>query len=539
MAKTGSSTVSVPPYAQLRQRPTNFRWVVCGLLFYATTINYVDRAVLGVLGPTLQKNMHWSDVEFGKVNAAWTAAYALGFIFMGPLIDKIGTRLGYAIALGFWSLAGGCHALARSALQFGICRFMLGFWETGNFPAAIKTVAEWFPQRQRATATGVFNAGSNVGAVLAPLAIPPIVMLWGWPAAFLITPILALIWIVMWLTMFRSPAVHPRVNQAERDLILSDSPPASTATARWRVLLPHRQTWAIVVGKTLTDPIWWFYLFWSGKFFSDRFHVKLAGLAAPLILIFVMADVGSLLGGWFSSALIKRGWTPNAARKTAMLTCALCVAPVSLAPVVSNMWVAAALISLAASAHQGFSANIFTCTSDMFQKSAVGSVVGLAGFCAGTAGILMNYGSGAIKQATGSYLIMFIIAASVYVLAVVCVHLLAPRLTPVDLTEPRPFPVMARIFLVLAVVASVFGHFSLLGLVVSAVGLFAAIVSFTKNRRSTDLAAGVYLALCIVLTAISTFKALSAHVPVPAIVVVVLLRGGLSALLTGAALLCI
>ncbi|MDP9175780.1 MAG: MFS transporter [Planctomycetota bacterium] len=444
MDQSTASQASTIDHTTPGERPTQFRWVICGLLFFATTINYADRSVLNVLAPTLQKTIGWSDKQYGYIGTAFTFAYAIGFVFMGRFIDAVGTRIGYAIALVFWTLAGASHALARTFMEFAFCRFLLGLGESGNFPAAIKTVAEWFPQRQRATATGIFNAGSNVGAILAPLLVPVVVIRFGWPAAFLITPILAAVWIVLWVTLYRQPAHHPLVNQAERDFINSDSAPVVPhKTVRWREILPHRQTWAIMVGKFLTDPIWWFYLFWSGKFISDRFHADIKHIGPPLIVIYVLADFGSIFGGWLSSALIRNGWSTNSARKLAMFGCALAVLPVIYAPVTNSMWVAVVLIGLAAAAHQGFSANIFTLASDMFPKRAVGSVVGLAGLCGGVGGMIIQFTSGKILEVTGSYLIMFVIAGSVYLLAVTCVHLLAPRLDVVNLeeTESRGFPI--------------------------------------------------------------------------------------------------
>jgi ACS family hexuronate transporter-like MFS transporter len=417
-----------------RPRAGHFRWVICALLFFATTINYVDRGILGVLAPDLQRELGWSDTEYGDINAAFSLAYALGFLVVGRFIDRAGTRIGYAVALVVWSLAAAGHALARSAFDFGLARFGLGFAEAGNFPAAVKTTAEWFPRRERALATGIFNAGSNVGAVLAPLAVPVIALAWGWQAAFLITGLGGLVWVAFWLPLYGQPDRHPRVTPAELAWIHSD-PPESTARVPWLSLLPHRQTWAFAAGKFLTDPIWWFYLFWSAKFLSDQFGVDLKHLGPPLIVIYLMADVGSVAGGWLSSALLKHGWTANAARKTALLVCALCVVPVAFAPVVSHAWVAVVLIGLAAAAHQGFSANLFTLTSDLFPRRAVGSVVGIGGTAGAVGGILMQAMSGRIKDWTGSYLTMFVVAGSVYVLSVLVVHLLAPRLEPARLGE--------------------------------------------------------------------------------------------------------
>lgn len=371
----------------------NFRWTICGLLFAATTINYIDRAVLGVLEPELKKVIQWTDTEYGDINAAFSFAYALGFLIVGRFIDRVGVRFGYAASLVFWSLAAAAHALAATPLGFGIARFLLGLGEAGNFPAAVKTTAEWFPQRERAFVTGI--AG--------------------------------LLWVIFWLPIYREPENHPRVTPAELAHIRSDGDENNTRVP-WLPLLSHRQTWAFAMGKFLTDPVWWFYLFWSGKFFAERFGVSIKTIGAPLITIYVLADIGSVAGGWFSSFLLKRGWTANAARKLTMLLCALCVLPVAYAPVTDNLWTAVLLISLAAAAHQGFSANLFTLTSDLFPRRAVGSVVGIGGMAGAIGGILMQSASGRIKEATGSYLIMFIIAGIVYFLGLAAVHVLAPKL---------------------------------------------------------------------------------------------------------------
>jgi ACS family hexuronate transporter-like MFS transporter len=406
-----------------------YRWVICALLFFATTINYVDRGVLGVLAPDLQTTIGWTDTQYGDINAAFSFAYALGFLLVGRLIDRVGTRLGYAGALVVWSLAAAGHALARSAFGFGVARFLLGLGEAGNFPAAIKTTAEWFPRRERALATGIFNAGSNVGAVLAPLCVPMLALTAGWQAAFIVTGLLGLVWVALWLPLYDRPEKVSRVSPEELAWIQSD-PPDLGNDVPWLRLLEHRQTWAVAAGKFLTDPIWWFYLFWSAKFLSDRFGADLKQIGPPLITIYLMADVGSVAGGWLSSRLIARGWTANAARKTALLACAVCVIPVSFAPVVKEMWVAVFLIGLAAAAHQGFSANMYTLASDMFPRRAVGSVIGIAGMSGAVGGILMQAASGRIKDLTGSYLAMFVVAGSVYVLSVLVIHGLVPRLSP-------------------------------------------------------------------------------------------------------------
>ena len=417
---------------QAREKIGYYRWLICALIFFATTINYVDRAVLGVLAPTLRTEIGWTDQEYGYISAAFTLAYAIGFLFAGWFIDRVGTRLGYALYLTVWSLAAAAHALVRSAFGFGLARFALGIGESGNFPAAIKTVAEWFPQKERATATGIFNAGSNVGAILAPLLVPWIALTWGWQEAFVITGLAGLIWIAFWFPLYRRPSEHPKLSKRELQHIESD-PPDTPAKISWVRLLSLKQTWAFSIGKFLTDAIWWFYLFWFPLFMNDRFGVDLRTIGLPMIVVYLLADVGSVGGGWFSSALIKRKWTVNAARKTAMLICAILILPVAIAPHVQGPWVAVILIGVAAAAHQGFSANIFTTTSDMFPRKAVGSVVGIGGFAGAMGGFFMNLGAGWLKQNTGSYEIMFAIAAVVYSFALLIMHLLVPKLEPAKL----------------------------------------------------------------------------------------------------------
>ncbi|MCI0513745.1 MFS transporter [candidate division KSB1 bacterium] len=412
-----------------RPKFKHLRWVICALLFFATTINYVDRAVLGVLAPTLRTEIGWTDQQYGYINAAFTLAYAIGFLFAGWFIDKVGTRFGYAIYLTVWSLAAAAHALVRSAFGFGLARFGLGIGESGNFPAAIKTVAEWFPKKDRALATGIFNAGSNVGAVLAPAIVPWIALTWHWQAAFIITGLAGLVWVAFWWPVYRRPSEHPRLSPEERTYIESD-PPDPQVKIRWLRLLQYRQTWAFAIGKFMTDSIWWFYLFWFPLFMNDRFQVDLKSIGLPMITVYLLADVGSVAGGWLSSWFLGRGWTVNAARKITMLICALCILPVTMAPNVDGKWLAVWLVGIAAAAHQGFSANIFTTTSDMFPRKAVGSVVGIGGFAGAMGGFFMNLGAGWLKQNTGSYVVMFIIAGSAYLIALVIMHLIVPKLEP-------------------------------------------------------------------------------------------------------------
>jgi len=408
-----------------------FRWVVCALLFFATTINYIDRQVLGILAPDLQRSIGWNEVEYGYIVTAFQAAYALGLLASGRLLDRVGTRLGFAVAIAVWSVAAMGHALARSAFGFGVARFLLGLGEASNFPAAIKTVAEWFPRRERALATGIFNAGTNVGAIIAPLVVPAITLAFGWPWAFILTGAIGFLWLGAWLLLYAAPENHPRVSQAELAHIRSDAE-ESVRPVSWFRLLGLRQTWAFALGKFLTDPIWWFYLYWLPKFLHETHGLTLATIGAPLVAIYLIADVGSIGGGWLSSILIKKGFSVNAARKTAMLVCAVAVVPIVLAPWVSSLWGAVALIGLAAAAHQGWSANIFTLASDMFPRRAVGSVVGIGGMAGAVGGMLISTVTGYLLQWTGSYWAIFALAGSAYLLALAVVQLLAPSLAPAE-----------------------------------------------------------------------------------------------------------
>ena len=410
----------------------NYRWGICALLFFATTINYMDRQVFGLLAPDLQRIFSWNEIQYADIVTCFYATYAIGLALMGGLIDRIGTRIGYAMSIGIWSLSAMGHALANSIVGFGFARAMLGLGESGNFPAAIKTVTEWFPKKERALSTGIFNSGTNVGAVVAPLTVPWIAVHLGWRWAFLFTGFFSATWLVLWLILYRRPQEHPRLSPRELQYIQSDpvDPPAKIP---WLRLLPHRQTWAFALGKTLTDPIWWFYLFWLPKFLYTTHGITLTKLGPPLVAIYVAADVGSVGGGWLSSSLIKRGWTINRARKTAMLICALCVAPVMFVSKVSGLWPAVALIGLATAAHQGWSCNMFTTASDMFPRRAVASVVGIGGFGGAVGGMCIASLTGFLLQATHSYVPIFFIAGSIYLFALVVVQILAPRLEPVHL----------------------------------------------------------------------------------------------------------
>ena len=431
------------PQTEEVSRVGRYRWVICALLFFATTINYVDRQVIGILEKDLQKIIGWTQIDYGNIVAAFNAAYALGLLVSGRLIDRFGTKLGYAVAIVIWSLAGMATSFARSAFGFGIARAALGVGEAANFPAAIKTVAEWFPKKERALATGIFNAGTNVGAIVAPLTVPWIFVTFGWQWAFILTGAIGFLWLLFWIPTYRRPEEHPKLSSQELAYIQSDPPDPPGEKITWAQLIPHRQTCAFAIGKYLTDPIWWFYLYWIPTFLRDRHNLNILAVGPPLIAIYLIADVGSIGGGWLSSSLIKRGWTVNRARKTAMLTCALLVTPIIFAAQVSNLWVAVGLIGLAAAAHQGWSANIFTTASDMFPRRAIGSVVGLGGMAGAMGGATLAVLTGYILQTTGgNYMIIFGIAASAYLVALLIIHLLAPRLDPAEDLDKPP----ARLF---------------------------------------------------------------------------------------------
>ena len=387
---------------------------------------------MGLLAKDLQNIIHWSETDYGNIVGGFNAAYALGLLLAGRLIDRFGTKKGYAGGLIIWSLAAMGHAIAGSALGFGIARVALGIGEACNFPAAIKTVAEWFPKRERSFATGIFNAGTNIGAIVAPLTVPWIAKNMGWQWAFILTGAFGFIWLLFWIPMYRRPAEHPKLSPAELAYIQSD-PPDPVTKIPWLQLIPHRQTSAFAMGKYLTDPVWWFYLFWIPNFLRDKHGLDLTTVGPPLIAIYLIADIGSIGGGWLSSTLIKRGWSVNSGRKTAMLICALCAVPIVFAGSVTHLWLAVALIGLASAAHQGWSANIFTMASDMFPRKAVGSVVGIGGMSGAIGGVTIAVVTGYVLERThNNYTIVFMIAGSAYLVALAIIHLLVPRLKPVD-----------------------------------------------------------------------------------------------------------
>lgn len=543
-----AATPSASPEPGTPSLVGRYRWVICALLFFATTINYVDRQVLGIIAPTLQNgpalftpamiedapslvrelqtpttpaarllasrlspstvaalgssqgdalktaltddlnriaqgaplydaavfdraqfsaylqqqiekyqkappkgeeatrlnhwiieesfpkvittSMRWSDVQYGYINAAFSAAYAIGMLLVGGLLDRFGVRWGYALALVVWSLAAMGHAFAGSAFSFGVARFALGLGESANFPAAIKTVAEWFPKKERALCTGIFNSGSNVGAILAPITVPVIALAYGWQEAFVITGFLGLLWLFFWLPIYRNPEEHPKVSPQELEYIRSD-PADPQQKISWAQLLGYRQTWAILLGRMMTEIPWWFYLFWGAKFLDTQFGVSLKQVGPPLIVIYLMADIGSIGGGWLSSSLLKRGWSVNAARKVALLVCALCVIPVTFAPKTGSLWGAVALIALAAAAHQGWSANYFTLASDMFPRRAVASIVGISGFVGAMSNVVGQAAIGNVLEKNGgNYTPIFALCGVAYLAALGVVQLMAPKLEP-------------------------------------------------------------------------------------------------------------
>jgi MFS transporter, ACS family, hexuronate transporter len=444
-----------------------YRWVICGMLFAATAINYIDRQILGVLKPTLQLEYGWTETAFANVVFWFQAAYAVGYLGFGKLIDRVGARLGYAAAVVVWTIAHIAHALVTTLGGFIAARLVLGLGEAGNFPAGLKAIAEWFPKRERALATGILTAGSNVGAVVTPLIVPAITVALGWRASFVVTGSFSLVWLIFWMKIYRRPEEHPRVGAAELALINSDRDKGELAAGQaaaarsvaagmgarddvadgdakpipWRRLLTLRETWAFILGRFLIDPIWWMFLFWLPDFFAKRYHLDLVDFGPPLAVVYVVSDLGSIAGGWLSSRLIRRGATVNVARKLAMLIAALLVIPVMFAMYAHSLWLAVAIVGLATAGHQGFSANLYTFPSDVFPKQAVATVVGLGGTAGAVGGMLMSKYAGWVLDSIGSYTPIFVVAGTVYLLALAVIHVLSPRMEAVRLLTPdRPVP---------------------------------------------------------------------------------------------------
>jgi MFS transporter, ACS family, hexuronate transporter len=413
-----------------------YRWVICGMLFAATAINYVDRQIIGVLKPTLQLEYGWTETSFANVVFWFQAAYAVGYLGFGKLIDRVGARLGYAAAVVVWTIAHIAHALVTTIGGFIAVRLVLGLGESGNFPAGLKAIAEWFPKRERALATGILTAGSNVGAVVTPLIVPAITVALGWRASFVVTGSFSLVWLIFWLKIYRRPEEHPKVGAAELALINSDREAGEATAAQpipWRRLLTLRETWAFTLGRFLIDPIWWMFLFWLPDFFAKRYHLDLVDFGPPLAVVYVVSDLGSIAGGWLSSRLIRRGATVNVARKVAMLIAALLVVPVMFAMYAHSLWLAVAIVGLATAGHQGFSANLYTFPSDVFPKQAVATVVGIGGTAGAVGGMLMSKYAGWVLDSIGSYTPIFVVAGTVYLLALAVIHVLSPRMEAVRL----------------------------------------------------------------------------------------------------------
>jgi ACS family hexuronate transporter-like MFS transporter len=428
-----------PSHSQFIARESSigrYRWVICALLFAATSINYVDRQIIGVLKPTLQLEFGWTESSYGDVVFWFQAAYALGYLGFGRVIDKIGARLGYAAVVVLWTAAHTAHALVSSVGGFIAVRFALGLGESGNFPASLKAIAEWFPKQERALATGIFVAGSNLGAIITPLIVPFITYRWGWRAAFIVTGSFSLIWLVLWLKIYRRPQEHPGLSAGELAFIDSDSSanpdPAGTVTkVTWQRLLRIPETWAYALARFLIDPIWWMFLFWLPDFFAKRYNLDLEHFGPPLIVVYLVSDVGSISGGWLSSRLIRLGYTVNRARKLTMLLASVLVMPVMFAMHADNLWLAVAIVGVATAGHQAFSATLYTFPSDVFPRQAVGTVVGIGGTAGAIGGMLMAKYAGWVLDGIGSYTPIFIVAATVYILALSVLHTLSPRLRPV------------------------------------------------------------------------------------------------------------
>jgi len=417
----------------------NYRYRILALLMFATTINYFDRSIIGVMAPTLEKLFNWTNSDYANIMISFKFAYAMGMLAMGGLIDRLGTKKGYTLSIAVWSVFGMLHALVRpgfSVIGFAAARFGLGFGESGNFPAAIKTTAEWFPKKDRAFATGLFNAATSIGAIAAPIIVGWIVHENGknWQIPFLITGALSTIWITLWLRIYKKPEIHPKVSKKELDYIQSDSELVeSEEKLPWKSVLDKRQTWAFALAK-VTDAVWWFYLFWGAKFLAETFDVNIKNIALPFFVIYILADAGSILGGYLSGVFIRKGWRINRARKVTLLICAIIILPVSFVAITDNKWLAIFLIGLAAAGHQAWSANIFTLVSDVFPKKATASVVGIGGMVGAVAGIFADKALGSVLDTADNtgYFWVFLIAGSCYLIILGLVHLLMPNMTPLD-----------------------------------------------------------------------------------------------------------
>jgi ACS family hexuronate transporter-like MFS transporter len=418
-----------------RRQTSHFRWVILGLVFFATTVNYMDRMVMGILAPDLQKMYSISDVQYGYIQSAFALSYAFGQLMVGGILDIIGVKIGYALALFGWSIASILHVFAHGPWSFGLVRGLLGVSESPNFPAATKTLSEWFPRRERAFAFGFVNAGTNMGAIIAPATVPFLATHYGWQWAFIGTGCIGLIWLFFWLPLYKHPHEHPAVSPAELKLIQSD-PPEPTERVPWLSMFAYRQAWAFAIGKFLTDSMWWFYMTWFPKFLHSQYNLDLLNIGLPLVVVYVMSDIGSISGGWLSSSMIKRGFSVNRARKTALFVCALGMIPIIFAQNVSSLTAAVLIMGLATASHQGFSSNLYTLVSDMFPKKSVAAVAGLGGTFGYLGASIFQPFVGYMVQGKNNYFVPFLCAGTAYVLAFVIIQILVPRLEPVRLNSP-------------------------------------------------------------------------------------------------------
>ena len=411
----------------------NYRWRILSLLFFATTINYIDRQVIGILKPFIAEDLGWNEADYGNIVAAFQYAYAIGLITTGHILDKIGVRIGYLWAIVIWSIAGMAHAAARGVASFASARFALGIGESANFPAAIKSVAEWFPKKDRAFATGIFNSGATVGAIIAPVIVSAITLALGWQWAFIITGSLGFIWVVLWMGYYHPPEKHPKVSKVELGYITQDTDETGIGnlTFKWRDLFKYRETIAICATRFISDWVWWFFLFWIPDFLNKVHGVNLKEVVLPLIIIYAFSSFGGIAGGWLSSKFIKMGRSIDFSRKTAILICAIIILPVMLVSSITDLWVAVGLITLAAAGHQGWAANIFTIVSDIYPKNAVASMIGLSGFTGAIGGALSASFVGLLLETTGSYFFIFLVAASVYLVNWLILKLFIKEIKPV------------------------------------------------------------------------------------------------------------
>lgn len=419
--------------AAARPAQSHIRWVMCALLFFATVIAYVDRNVLGYLSVTLSHEFPWwTPITYSYMTSAFQAAYAIALFFAGGLTDFLGTRKAFSIAIVLWSVAAMSPAVANTLVTFSIAMFLLGLGEAANFPACNKTVAEWFPRRERALAFGIFNTGANVGALLVPVAVTLLIGPLGWRGTFVVLGATGFVWLIFWLFLYRQPEQHPWLSKPELDLILSD-PPERIKQVPWASLFPHKEAWAFAFAKFLTDPIWWFYLFWLPGYLQLTFKLDLHANRLPVLVAYAISSLGSVGGGLLAMAMLKRGMSLNKARKLTMLVCALVVLPVLWAPFTANLWLVVCLVGLAMAAHQGWSANLFTLPSDMFPRAAVASVTGIGGMLGSVGGVLFQIVTGRVVQLTGSYVPIFITCGLAYLLALIVLHAMVPRMEPARL----------------------------------------------------------------------------------------------------------